>query len=128
MELLTIQQKVLTSLSAGESHFREFKSAHQGLPGHKTARPVKEICEDIAEAMVAFANADGGELMVGVEDNCAFRSQPENCPVYGFFRCARRFASNKRLVTPPPASAVGGGGFPPELGLPGSGSTPPVEA
>ncbi len=78
MELLTIQQKIQISLSAGESHFREFKSAHQGIPGHKTARPVKEICEDIAEAMVAFANADGGELIVGVEDNGEITGMPHS--------------------------------------------------
>ena len=69
MELLSIQQKILNTISAGESHFREFKSALRGAPGQKTPRPVKEICDDIAEALVAFANADGGELLIGVEDD-----------------------------------------------------------
>ncbi len=69
MELLTIQQKIQNTLAAGESHFREFKSALRGVPGQKTPRPTNEICNDIAEALVAFANADGGELLIGVEDN-----------------------------------------------------------
>jgi ATP-dependent DNA helicase RecG len=30
---------------------------------------VKLVCKDIAETLVAFANADGGELFVGVEDD-----------------------------------------------------------
>lgn len=69
MELLPLQQKIQNTISAGESHFREFKSALRGAPGQKSPRPVKEICDDIAEALVAFSNADGGELLVGVEDN-----------------------------------------------------------
>lgn len=69
MELLTIQQKIENTLAAGESHFREFKSALKGPPGQKSPRSTNEICNDIAEALVAFANADGGELLIGVEDN-----------------------------------------------------------
>ena len=69
MELLTIQQKIQNTLAAGKSHFREFKSALRGASGQKTPRPTNEICNDIAEALVAFANADGGELLIGVEDN-----------------------------------------------------------
>ena len=78
MELLTIQQKIQNTLSAGESHFREFKSALKGAPGQKTPRPVKEICDDIAEALVAFANADGGELLIGVEDDGSITGIPHS--------------------------------------------------
>jgi ATP-dependent DNA helicase RecG len=53
----------------GESHFREFKSALEGVPERKRPRPVSHIAYDVAEALVAFANADGGELIVGVEDD-----------------------------------------------------------
>ncbi len=53
----------------GESHFREFKTALEGKPDNKKPRLVKKICEDIGEALVSFANADGGELLIGVEDN-----------------------------------------------------------
>ncbi|NJL76646.1 MAG: hypothetical protein HC892_18135 [Saprospiraceae bacterium] len=37
----------------------------EGKPGSKKPRLVKKICEDIGEALVAFANTDGGELVVG---------------------------------------------------------------
>src|ERR1044072_2888805 len=68
-EFINLEERALTSISLGESHFREFKSALQGPPGKKTARDAKSICQDIGEALVAFANADGGELLIGVEDN-----------------------------------------------------------
>src|SRR4051794_39725574 len=66
--LLSDEQARLAA-SLGESHFREYKSGLHGEPGKKANRPVREICRDIGEALVAFANADGGELLVGVEDS-----------------------------------------------------------
>lgn len=60
-----------TAIELGESHFREFKSALEGPPNEKKPRPPKEIATNIAQTLVAFANADGGELLVGVEDNGA---------------------------------------------------------
>jgi ATP-dependent DNA helicase RecG len=66
---LTLQERVRTALELGESHFREFKSAQAGPPNQKQPRSPKEIRKDIGEALVAFANADGGELVVGVEDD-----------------------------------------------------------
>src|SRR5262249_42553685 len=38
-------------------------------PGAKTSRDFKDIARDIAQTLVAFANSDGGELLVGVEDD-----------------------------------------------------------
>ena len=67
--MLSTKEKFQLSISLGESHFREFKSAFHGAPGRKTARPVKDVCKDVAEALVAFANADGGEILIGVEDS-----------------------------------------------------------
>lgn len=69
MDIINLSQRALTAISLGESHFREFKTALQGVPGKKTSREPKSICRDIGEALVAFANADGGELLIGVEDN-----------------------------------------------------------
>ncbi len=69
MDILLLSEKVLNTIQLGESHFREFKSALQGTPDKKRPRLVTHICRDIAEALVAFANADGGELLIGVEDN-----------------------------------------------------------
>lgn len=66
---IVLSDRAATAITLGESHFREFKSAVEGVPGSKAPRALKEICADIAQTLVAFANADGGELLVGVEDN-----------------------------------------------------------
>src|SRR5207249_10572823 len=66
---LLLEERVRNTIQLGESHFREFKSALEGAPGAKRRRSVRRICGDIAEALVAFANADGGELLIGVDDN-----------------------------------------------------------
>ena len=68
-EALLLQERVKNIIALGESHFREFKSALEGRPDSKRPRNVTSICRDIGEALVAFANADGGELLVGVEDD-----------------------------------------------------------
>jgi ATP-dependent DNA helicase RecG len=57
------------AIRLGESHFREFKSAIERSPEGEKPRDVKLIAKDIGETLVAFANADGGELIVGLEDN-----------------------------------------------------------
>lgn len=68
-QLLVLQERVKNTISLGESHFREFKSALEGPEGNKRRRATNKICSDIGEALVAFANADGGELLIGVEDS-----------------------------------------------------------
>lgn len=68
-EVLSLIQRVRNSISLGESHFREFKTALEGKPGNKQPRSTTHICREIGEALVAFANADGGELFIGVEDD-----------------------------------------------------------
>lgn len=68
-ELLRLKERIEIALELGESHYREFKTALEGPPGAKKARDLKEICNDISKTLVAFANADGGELFVGIEDN-----------------------------------------------------------
>lgn len=69
LDTLGLIERVKNSIQIGESYFREFKSALEGRPDNKKPRQAKKICEDIAEGLVAFANADGGELLVGVEDD-----------------------------------------------------------
>lgn len=68
MSGIAISERARTAIELGESHFREFKSALDGVPGQKQKRPVKDIATNVAQTLVAFANADGGELLVGVED------------------------------------------------------------
>ncbi|HBN8314980.1 TPA: ATP-binding protein [Pseudomonas aeruginosa] len=69
MSGIAVIDRARTAIELGESHFREFKSALEGPPNHKTKRPTKDIATNVAQTLVAFANADGGELLVGVEDN-----------------------------------------------------------
>ncbi|HEX4610436.1 MAG TPA: ATP-binding protein, partial [Urbifossiella sp.] len=68
MSAIATIERAKTAITLGESHFREFKSALEGPPGSKQKRPAKDIATNIAQTLVAFANADGGELLVGVED------------------------------------------------------------
>ena len=66
--ILLIQERLKNDLTLGESHFREFKSALHG-PDRKNRRKVSDVAKDIGETLVAFANADGGTLIVGAEDD-----------------------------------------------------------
>ena len=76
-DILRLEERILMGIDTGESHFREFKSAYEQHPSARpTARTVKEICQDVAETLVAFANADGGELFVGVEDDGTITGVP----------------------------------------------------
>jgi ATP-dependent DNA helicase RecG len=77
---LRLKERVCAAVSLGESHFREFKSALEGPESAKTPRPPKLIKRDIAETLVAFANADGGELLIGVEDDGTITGVPHQAP------------------------------------------------
>jgi ATP-dependent DNA helicase RecG len=77
-DVLILQERIRNSILVGESDFREFKSALEGKPGNKKPRLAKKICEDIAEALVAFANTDGGELVIGVEDDTTITGVPHS--------------------------------------------------
>jgi ATP-dependent DNA helicase RecG len=68
-QILGLKDRIAIALQLGESHFREFKTVFEGLLEAKKAREFKAICVDIGQTLVAFANADGGELLVGVEDD-----------------------------------------------------------
>jgi ATP-dependent DNA helicase RecG len=52
-----------------EGQFLERKSAYDRSGGKTTPRPVKEALRDVAEALVAMANADGGTVVLGIEDD-----------------------------------------------------------
>lgn len=66
---IVLADRAATAVSLGESHFREFKGAHHLGGGKSVKRDLDSIRTDIGETLVAFANADGGELLVGVEDD-----------------------------------------------------------
>jgi ATP-dependent DNA helicase RecG len=77
-DLLLLTDRVRNTLILGESHFREFKSAVEGRPENKRPRQTKSICADIGEALVSFANADGGAILVGVEDDGTITGIPHS--------------------------------------------------
>ena len=68
-KFLRIADRVEIAVEIGESHFREFKSGHEGPSGQKIPLGWKHIAKKIGDTLVGFANADGGELLVGVEDD-----------------------------------------------------------
>ena len=76
VDILILQERIKNSILVGESDFREFKSALEGKEGHKKPRLAKKISEDIAEALVAFANTDGGEIIIGIEDDLTITGVP----------------------------------------------------
>ncbi len=78
VDILILQERIKNSILVGESDFREFKSALEGKEGHKKPRLAKKISEDIAEALVAFANTDGGEIIIGVEDDITITGVPHS--------------------------------------------------
>ena len=77
-DILLLTDKVRNTLILGESHFREFKSALEGRPDNKKPRLTKSICADIGEALVSFANADGGAILIGVEDDGTITGIPHS--------------------------------------------------
>jgi ATP-dependent DNA helicase RecG len=77
-DILLLADKVRNTLILGESHFREFKSALEGRPDNKKPRLTKSICSDIGEALVSFANADGGAILIGVEDDGTITGIPHS--------------------------------------------------
>jgi ATP-dependent DNA helicase RecG len=62
----------------GESYYVEFKSAWHFGPEGRVPRDAREIAVDIGSTVVAFANADGGDLLVGVEDDGAITGVPHD--------------------------------------------------
>lgn len=52
-----------------EGQFLERKSCYDRATGQSKPRPVKEVLLDVAEVLVAMANADGATVAVGLEDD-----------------------------------------------------------
>ena len=52
-----------------EGQFFERKSAQHSDPGNTKPRRIADVAMDVAETLAAMANADGGELIVGIEDD-----------------------------------------------------------
>lgn len=63
------EKEIRTALSQGEGQFREFKSGWDRGSDPPKKVEWRRIRDKIADAVAAFANADGGMLFVGVEDD-----------------------------------------------------------
>ena len=84
---LLLTERVRNNIQLGESYIREFKSALEGPPHNKKPRPVKDILREIGEQLVGFANFEGGDLLVGVEDDGRITGVPhDEEAVAGFLR------------------------------------------
>lgn len=77
-KLLRLKERVEIAIELGESYYREFKSGFEGPPNNKKPREIKDICYNIGKELVAFANADGGELFIGIEDNNVVTGLPHS--------------------------------------------------
>lgn len=56
-------------LSQDEGQHFDRKSMFRGPPGAKKPRGHREVRAQVAEYVAAFANADGGVLVLGIEDD-----------------------------------------------------------
>lgn len=81
-----------------EGQFFDRKSLWEGAPGAKRVRDRRAVRDEIAEYVAAFANADGGVLMLGVEDDgtVSGHGYPEEA-IQGFLD-----VPSKRLQPPQP--------------------------
>lgn len=76
MDSAELETVVRTIIAAGESYYAEYKTAWDYGPDGRAPRDIKEVARDIGEAVVAFANSDGGDLLVGVEDSGSITGIP----------------------------------------------------
>ena len=81
---LLLVERVRNNIQLGESHIREFKSALEGPPQNKNPLPVKDMLREIGEQLVGFANADGGDLLIGVEKDYCARLTRTSLPVKSY--------------------------------------------
>lgn len=58
-------------LNQQEGQFFERKSCFDRSQGKVRRRPVRDVARDVAETLAAMANADGGALVLGIEDDGA---------------------------------------------------------
>ncbi len=81
-----------------EGQFFERKSAVDHSPGGPKARKPKEVAWDIAETLSAMANADGGELVIGMENDGSVSGLPFDAEKERFLR---QVPTGRDYVSPP---------------------------
>ncbi|OIN97626.1 hypothetical protein AUJ66_02525 [Candidatus Desantisbacteria bacterium CG1_02_38_46] len=63
------ESEIKRLLRQPEGQFLERKSCYEYVKEKWKLRKASEVAKDIAEVLSAFANADGGTLLLGVDDN-----------------------------------------------------------
>ncbi|MFZ8842802.1 helix-turn-helix domain-containing protein [Thermoflexus sp.] len=63
-----------------EGKFLERKSCYDQTGRTPRPRPIKEVARDVAEALAAMANADGGTVVLGIEDDGTVSGVPDKYP------------------------------------------------
>jgi len=76
---MEIDKDILRWSGAEEGPFFERKSALDRSSGRVRARKAADLAHDIAETLSAMANADGGELVVGLENDGSVSGVPPPC-------------------------------------------------
>jgi ATP-dependent DNA helicase RecG len=66
---MNTETEIMRWASREEGQFYERKSALDRSVSRPKARPATHIAHDIADTLSAMANADGGEMVVGIEDD-----------------------------------------------------------
>lgn len=88
-----------------ESQFLERKSCYTRLEGTVQPRAIREVARDAAETLIAFANADGGTVVIGLEDDGTPSGIPERYKLAAFVHQVRsmiqpplRFQSHEIVI------------------------------
>ena len=63
------EDKLRELIAADEGQYHDRKSLFEGPPGQKRPRERRAVRDQIAEQVAGFANADGGIVVFGVEDD-----------------------------------------------------------
>src|SRR5688572_17987525 len=63
------EAKLRELIAAEESQYHDRKSLLEGPSGQKRPRDRRRVRDQIAEQVAGFANAEGGVLILGVEDD-----------------------------------------------------------
>ncbi|HSK00981.1 MAG TPA: ATP-binding protein [Kofleriaceae bacterium] len=63
------EAKLRELIAADEGQYHDRKSLFEGPPGRKHTRDRRAVRDQIAEQVAGFANADGGIIVFGVEDD-----------------------------------------------------------
>lgn len=93
------EAKLRWLIGAEEGQYHDLKSLFAGPPGQKRPRDRREVRDQIAEQVAGFANADGGIVVFGVEDNREITGHAYPADVVDQMLAVPR----TRLVPPQPA-------------------------